>query len=641
MAFTTIKKGDYNDQSKEVQRLLNLAGIKTDTDGLYSDATYGAVSEFQDRHGLNVTGEVDELTWNELFKYNKPADGGKEQLNQTTGNLPAGDLPVGDELLDDVLSGGKTETETGSEKEEETGNGNSNAAQESDSKTENGGNGYEYVTFEPESNNPNVKYPFEDKFNYESFKYTNAELGNYKDNDIVKQAEKLLADQLQSKPQKTESTWQEQLKNIISEIANRKDFSYDMNGDALYQQYKDKYIQQGKMAMQDAMGQAAAMTGGYGNSYAATVGNQAYQAQLNNLNDIIPELYQMALDRHNLKTNEMYKEYAMLNDQVTADYNKYLDDLAAWQSERDYLAGRYDSERDFAYSQYIDDRNFEYNKYADDKNYAYNEYLNAIEYDKWAKEMEYRKEQDDIANKLAAEKWDVEKKLNGVTVGENGEITVEQGASGTQSEVVPLTEEEKQNLIPTAAEYADKGEEELKSYLTELMATRGLSAEEANAIYETFFPTDRSGMTFDTQPKDEETAVAIDATMGDAEIASALGVRNSIVAKVRTFTTNNALANYLDGLEYDGTITPEQADALYNAFVQDTSDLMDRNWSMVTNGGANLFGVDKNAEVKDQYGNKFTLDELMNALIEEGMNESDAKKFVIKLQKDLGISSAG
>ena len=294
-----------------------------------------------------------------------------------------------------------------------------------------------------------------------------------------------------------------------------------------------------------------------------------------------------------------------------------------------------------SHSQYIDDRNFEYNKYADDKNYAYNEYLNAIEYDKWAKEMEYRKEQDDSANKLAAEKWDVEKKLNGVTVGENGEITVEQGASGTQSEVVPLTEEEKQNLIPTAAEYADKGEEELKSYLTELMATRGLSAEEANAIYETFFPTDRSGMTFDTQPKDEETAVAIDATMGDAEIASALGVRNSIVAKVRTFTTNNALANYLDGLEYDGTITPEQADALYNAFVQDTSDLMDRNWSMVTNGGANLFGVDKNAEVKDQYGNKFTLDELMNALIEEGMNESDAKKFVIKLQKDLGISSAG
>ena len=625
MAFTTIKKGDYNDYSKKAQQLLNAYGIKTDTDGYYSDATYGAVSEFQDRHGLNVTGEIDELTWNKLLEYDKPADGGKDLFNQTTGNVPVGDLPVGDELLDDVLSGGK--------KEEETGNGNSNVVPEPDSKKENGGNGYEYVTFEPESNNPNVKYPFEDKFNYESFKYTNAELGNYKDSEIVKQAEKLLSEQLQSKPQKTESTWQEQLKNIISEIANRKDFSYDMNGDALYQQYKDKYIQQGKMAMQDAMGQAAAMTGGYGNSYAATVGNQAYQAQLNNLNDIIPELYQMALDRHNLKTNEMYKEYAMLNDQVTADYNKYLDDLAAWQSERDYLAGRYDSERDFAYGQYIDDRNFEYNKYADDKNYAYNEYLNAIDYDRWRQQFEYEKGRDQIKD----EQWAAEL---AESVRQFDEQMAAKYPSGTESEVVPLTEEEKQNLIPTAAEYADKGEEELKSYLADL-AARGLSAEEAKAIYETFFPTDRSGMTFNSQQNGAETEVKIDSMMGDAEIANALGVRGSIVAKVRTFTTNNALANYLDGLESDGTITTEQADALYNAFVQDTSDLMDRNWSMVTNGGANLFGVDKNAVVKDQYGNEFTLDELMNALIEEGMNESAAKDFVIKLQKDLGISSAG
>ena len=101
---------------------------------------------------------------------------------------------------------------------------------------------------------------------------------------------------------------------IMNKILNREQFSYDLNGDALYQQYKDKYIQQGKMAMQDTMGQAAAMTGGYGNSYAASVGNQAYQASLENLNDVIPELYQMAYDRYNQEGQDMLNKYSMLSD---------------------------------------------------------------------------------------------------------------------------------------------------------------------------------------------------------------------------------------------------------------------------------------------------------------------------------------
>jgi hypothetical protein len=55
---------------------------------------------------------------------------------------------------------------------------------------------------------------------------------------------------------------QEAYDKAMNEILNRKDFSYDLNGDMLYQQYKDNYINQGKMAMMDTMGQASAMTGG-------------------------------------------------------------------------------------------------------------------------------------------------------------------------------------------------------------------------------------------------------------------------------------------------------------------------------------------------------------------------------------------
>ncbi|MBR6050762.1 MAG: hypothetical protein IKP68_06110, partial [Clostridia bacterium] len=80
---------------------------------------------------------------------------------------------------------------------------------------------------------------------------------------------------------------------LENSLLNRPKFSYDVDGDSLYQMYKDKYIKGAKLAMQDTMGQAAALTGGYGNSYAATVGNQAYQSYLGQLNDVIPELYHL------------------------------------------------------------------------------------------------------------------------------------------------------------------------------------------------------------------------------------------------------------------------------------------------------------------------------------------------------------
>lgn len=137
---------------------------------------------------------------------------------------------------------------------------------------------------------------------------------------------------------------QAQLDAIMNIILNGVRFSYDFNEDALYHMYKDKYIKQGKMAMADTMGQAAAMTGGYGNSYAATVGNQAYQASLEQLNDVIPELYQMAFDRYSQERQDLYNQYGMLADdyersygQHQDKYNKLLDSLGI--ARDDYYDG--------------------------------------------------------------------------------------------------------------------------------------------------------------------------------------------------------------------------------------------------------------------------------------------------------------
>ena len=123
-------------------------------------------------------------------------------------------------------------------------------------------------------------------------------------------------------------TWEDQAKydQYISNYENRTDFSYDLNGDALYQQYKDKYIKQGKMAMADTMGQAAAMTGGYGSSYASTAGNQAYQASLENLNDVVPELYNMAYNRYNQEGQDMLNMISLLGNERNFEYGKWSDD---------------------------------------------------------------------------------------------------------------------------------------------------------------------------------------------------------------------------------------------------------------------------------------------------------------------------
>jgi hypothetical protein len=246
-------------------------------------------------------------------------------------------------------------------------------------------------------------------FQYEGFKEPEKfTYDDYKESDAVKGASDALNTHLAYKPGKYYSQWQNQLDELMNSIMNRDKFSYDLNGDALYQQYKDKYIQQGKLAMGDAIGQASAMTGGYGNSYAQSVGQQAYQAQLDNLNDIVPELYAMALDQYNREGQDLYNQYGLVMDRENFDYGRYRDKVSDFLTERDYLQGRYDSERGFDYGKYVDDRNFAYGQYADDRNFDYSKYSadRSLAYDKYATDKNLSYEEYRAA--IADEQWQKE-----------------------------------------------------------------------------------------------------------------------------------------------------------------------------------------------------------------------------------------
>lgn len=187
----------------------------------------------------------------------------------------------------------------------------------------------------------------------------------YQPSEAVTQAEALLKQQLAQKPGGYQSAWQTQLNDIIQKIQNREKFSYDLNGDMLYQQYKDQYTTQGKLAMMDTMGQAAAMTGGYGNSYAQSVGQQAYQGYLQQLNDRVPELYQLALNQYNTEGQAMYDQASLIAGMENQDYGRYRDQVADYNAELARLAeeARYQAEQD--YGRWSDDMGFQYQQGRD------------------------------------------------------------------------------------------------------------------------------------------------------------------------------------------------------------------------------------------------------------------------------------
>lgn len=141
-------------------------------------------------------------------------------------------------------------------------------------------------------------------------------------------------------------TYDTQLNELYEQIVNRDKFKYDLNSDMLYQQYKDQYVNLGQMAMKDTMGQAAALTGGYGSSYGQAVGQQQYDAYLQQLNNVIPELYGQAYGAYQDEGDRMLQQYSMLGDMADDEYGKYQDALNQYWQNVSYLKG----EADDAYS---------------------------------------------------------------------------------------------------------------------------------------------------------------------------------------------------------------------------------------------------------------------------------------------------
>lgn len=95
---------------------------------------------------------------------------------------------------------------------------------------------------------------------------------------------------------------------------------------------------------------------------------------------------------------------------------------------------------------------------------------------------------------------------------------------------------------------------------------------------------------------------------------------------------------YLSGLVAEGSVTEDEAMAILEGYIERFKDMVKstEGWSVVDDGGANIFGIDRNAIVKAPNGEQYSLKNLMNQLVDLGMSKSEARKLVKALQDNLG-----
>lgn len=130
-----------------------------------------------------------------------------------------------------------------------------------------------------------------------------------------------------------QSEFYKQWTDLMNQYNNRDPFSYDMASDGLYQQYADQYTRLGDQAMQDTLGQAAALTGGYNSSYAQNAGQQAYQGYLDQLNDIVPELYGQARSAYAQEGQDMLQKAQLAAQGYGQETQDYWNNLNYWSQQ--------------------------------------------------------------------------------------------------------------------------------------------------------------------------------------------------------------------------------------------------------------------------------------------------------------------
>ena len=550
--YTTLRKGSSGSDVKKLQNALINAGYdvgSSGADGIYGAKTAAAVTAYQKANNLTVDGIAGNQTLGSLYSSN------------TTPEIKGVDQSLVDEAYNSTFKGSDGLTNLESTKNDA------------------------YDKYNEHINKDAISQETKDAMNK---KFETSEAFNSAWASLQSQAQAL---------QSGKTSWTDRYNEAIEKYLNREDFSYDVDSDQLFQQALSSAMRSGKSAMQDTIGQASALTGGYGSTYATSAGNQAYNSFIEDAYNNLPEYYQMALQAYQAEGEEMFNQVAMLGDADAQEYQKMYNSFQVNSDLTQQMYNREFGEWDAGVTQAFNSANLQLNEYGQKSSDLYNSYsIASNEY-----ENKYAKERDswltDITNKqnlvalgnsdywaqtnydesirqfnesLAEDQrqFDMTFKANYTSDGKGGYVaktaTNDKLSNGASSTSMASYKQK------AASEYAKNGESGVDAYINSL----GLSESEEQEIFKYLYG----------DGKDD---------VGNVQIPLV----------ERTFTKTKETGNSIFGSELFG-------------------------WEI---------GKDWNDEFEDQYGNKFTLSEIKEQLKDAGVSRDVWNKIL----KDLTSTEKG
>lgn len=125
------------------------------------------------------------------------------------------------------------------------------------------------------------------------------------------------------------SPYADRMEDLLRQMESREAFSYDPSRDEMFRRYARLYQRQGQTAMEDTLGQAAGLTGGYDSSYARQAGQQEYNRYMQELAALVPQLQQDAWDRYETQGQALLDQYKLLQGQDEDAYGQWRDRVEA------------------------------------------------------------------------------------------------------------------------------------------------------------------------------------------------------------------------------------------------------------------------------------------------------------------------
>lgn len=205
----------------------------------------------------------------------------------------------------------------------------------------------------------------------------------------------MLAEKRQSAYQ---SGYQSTISSLLDKMGTQQ--TYDFNTDPVYKDYKKQFSELGAIGAQNAISDTNAMSGGMGSTYANAVAGQQNQQYMATMNNVIPQLYQAAMNKYDAEQNALKSEFGMLSQEESNAYGRYRDQVSDADADRNYYYGKYaDSLKNDRWQQ-----QFDYQKSRDE-----------VSDKRWQSEFDYAGQRDSVSDKRWQDKFDYQSERDKVS----------------------------------------------------------------------------------------------------------------------------------------------------------------------------------------------------------------------------------